>query len=91
MPPDPDGGGCRGHGGGLQVELSRPSSLVCSMRGIPIFTFMNKLESHDWRLVAELEEVLGIDAYPMNYWRGWGKTYWSLMTSTIIEDWNYAV
>ena len=38
---------------------------VCSMRGIPIFTFMNKLD-RDGRepleLVAELEEVLGIDA-----------------------------
>ena len=40
------------------------------MRGIPIFTFMNKLD-RDGRepldLVNELEEVLGIDAYPMNW------------------------
>lgn len=49
---------------------------VCSMRGIPIFTFMNKLD-RDGRepleLVAELEEVLGINAYPMNWPMGMGK------------------
>ncbi|UUX34189.1 peptide chain release factor 3 [Fundicoccus culcitae] len=49
---------------------------VCSMRGIPIFTFMNKLD-RDGRepleLVAELEEVLGIDAFPMNWPMGMGK------------------
>lgn len=49
---------------------------VCSMRGIPIFTFMNKLD-RDGRepleLVAELEEVLGIQAYPMNWPMGMGK------------------
>lgn len=49
---------------------------VCSMRGIPIFTFINKLD-RDGRepldLVAELEEVLGIDAYPMNWPIGMGK------------------
>lgn len=50
---------------------------VCSMRGIPIFTFMNKLD-RDGRepleLIAELEEVLGINAYPMNWPMGMGKT-----------------
>lgn len=50
---------------------------VCSMRGIPIFTFMNKLD-RDGRepleLISELEEVLGIDAYPMNWPMGMGKT-----------------
>lgn len=50
---------------------------VCSMRGIPIFTFINKLD-RDGRepldLIAELEEVLGIDAYPMNWPIGMGKT-----------------
>lgn len=49
---------------------------VCAMRGIPIFTFMNKLD-RDGReaidLVGELEEVLGIDAYPMNWPMGMGK------------------
>ena len=50
---------------------------VCRMRGIPIFTFMNKLdrdgkESID--LVEELEEVLEIDAYPMNWPIGSGQS-----------------
>ena len=51
---------------------------VCRMRGIPIFTFINKLD-RDGRepmdLVAELEEVLEIDAYPMNWPMGMGKTF----------------
>lgn len=50
---------------------------VCSMRGIPIFTFINKLD-RDGRepleLVAELEDVLGIQAYPMNWPMGMGKS-----------------
>jgi len=49
---------------------------VCRMRGIPIFTFINKLD-RDGRepldLIDELEEVLEIDAYPMNWPIGMGK------------------
>ena len=49
---------------------------ICKMRGIPIFTFMNKLD-RDGRdpldLIAELEEVLGIEGYPMNWPIGMGK------------------
>ena len=49
---------------------------VCRMRGIPIFTFMNKLD-RDGRdpldLLEELEEVLEIDSYPMNWPIGMGK------------------
>lgn len=49
---------------------------ICKMRGIPIFTFMNKLD-RDGRepldLIAELEETLGIEAYPMNWPIGMGK------------------
>lgn len=49
---------------------------VCRMRGIPIFTFMNKLD-RDGRepldLIEELEEVLEIDAYPMNWPMGSGR------------------
>ena len=43
---------------------------VCRMRGIPIFTFINKLdrEGRDpFELLEELEEVLGIRSYPMNW------------------------
>ncbi|WP_016897690.1 peptide chain release factor 3 [Aerococcus viridans] len=54
---------------------------VCRMRGIPIFTFMNKLD-RDGRepmdLVAELEEVLDIDAYAMNWPMGMGKQFLGL-------------
>ncbi|MCI1700421.1 peptide chain release factor 3 [Liquorilactobacillus nagelii] len=49
---------------------------VCRMRGIPIFTFINKLD-RDGRapldLITELEEVLQIDAYAMNWPIGMGK------------------
>ena len=50
---------------------------VCRMRGIPIFTFMNKLD-RDGRepieLVEELEEVLEIDGYPMTWPIGTGRS-----------------
>src|SRR5699024_3518386 len=57
-------------------EQTKKLFKVCRMRGIPIFTFMNKLD-RDGRepleLIAELEEVLEIDAYPMNWPIGMGK------------------
>src|ERR1017187_2166683 len=43
---------------------------VCRRRGIPIFTFINKLDRptlDPLALIDELENVLGIGAYPMNY------------------------
>ena len=43
---------------------------VCSMRGIPIFTFINKLdrETKDpFDLIQELEDVLGIASIPMTW------------------------
>jgi len=49
---------------------------VCRMRGIPIFTFINKLdrEGRDpFDLMEELEEVLGIRSYPMNWPIGQGR------------------
>jgi peptide chain release factor 3 len=49
---------------------------VCRMRGIPIFTFINKLdrEGRDpFDLLEELEQVLGIRSYPMNWPIGQGK------------------
>ncbi len=63
-------------GKGIEPQTKRLFEVV-SHRGIPIFTFMNKLD-RDGRepleLVAELEEVLGIDAYPMNWPMGMGRT-----------------
>ena len=43
---------------------------VCRMRGIPIFTFVNKLDSqcrNPLELMDEIEETLGIRSYPMNW------------------------
>jgi peptide chain release factor 3 len=49
---------------------------VCRMRGIPIFTFINKLdrEGRDpFELLEEIEQVLGIRSYPMNWPIGMGQ------------------
>lgn len=43
---------------------------VCKKRGIPIFTFVNKLDRHGknpFELTEEIEKVLGIQSYPMNW------------------------
>ncbi|WP_432665264.1 peptide chain release factor 3 [Wukongibacter baidiensis] len=43
---------------------------VCKMRGIPIFTFINKLDragKDPFDLMDEIENVLGIRSYPMNW------------------------
>jgi peptide chain release factor 3 len=51
---------------------------VCRMRGIPIFTFVNKLDRFGrapLELMDELEQVLGIRAYPMNWPIGMGPDF----------------
>ncbi|MDD3224187.1 MAG: peptide chain release factor 3 [Clostridium sp.] len=51
---------------------------VCSLRNIPIFTFINKMdrESRDpFDLMDQLESELGIKAYPMNWPIGSGKEF----------------
>ena len=48
---------------------------VCSRRGVPIFTFMNKVDrptKDPLELLDELERVLGIDAFPVNWPLGTG-------------------
>ncbi len=43
---------------------------VCKMRGIPIFTFVNKMDraaKNPFDLLKEIEDVLGIHSYPMNW------------------------
>jgi peptide chain release factor 3 len=43
---------------------------VCARRGIPIFTFMNKLDrpaKEPFELIDELEKVLGLNAFPVNW------------------------
>jgi len=59
---------------------------VCRQRGVPIFTFMNKLDrpSRDpLALLDELEQVLGIGAYPVNWPLGEGAGFrgvWDRLT-----------
>lgn len=59
---------------------------VCRQRGVPIFTFMNKMDRpsrQPLELLDELESVLGIAAYPMNWPLGTGlqfKGVWDRQT-----------
>ena len=51
---------------------------VCTLRHIPIFTFVNKLdrEARDpFDLMEEIESVLGIGTYPMNWPIGSGRNF----------------
>lgn len=57
------------HAKGVE-EQTKKLFKVCRMRGIPIFTFINKLdrEGRDpFELMDEIETVLGIESYPMNW------------------------
>ena len=51
---------------------------ICRERGIPLFTFMNKLDRpsrNPLELLDELESVLGIGAFPMNWPLGDGDDF----------------
>lgn len=51
---------------------------VTKQRGIPLFTFMNKLDREGREpmdLVDEIENTLGIEGYPMNWPIGMGKNF----------------
>ena len=51
-------------------EQTKKLFKVCKQRGIPVFTFVNKLDRHGqnpFELMEEIEKVLGIRAYPMNW------------------------
>lgn len=51
---------------------------VCSMRGIPIFTFINKLDRQGrdpFELMEEMEDILGIRSYPVNWPIGMGQDF----------------
>ncbi len=59
-------------------DQTRKLFRVCRMRGIPIFTFINKLDRpgrEPLALLGEIEQVLGIDAVPMNWPIGNGPTF----------------
>ena len=51
---------------------------VCVMRGIPIFTFINKMDrdaQSPFDLMEEIERELGIQTYPINWPIGSGKEF----------------
>jgi len=51
---------------------------VCTMRHIPIFTFINKMDRearNPFDLLDEIEEELGIDTYPVNWPIGSGRDF----------------
>lgn len=66
---------------------------VCSLRGIPVFTFINKMdrESRDpFELMEEIENVLGIKSYPMNWPIGSGSDFKGVYDrkNKLIETFN---
>jgi peptide chain release factor 3 len=64
-------------GKGIETQ-TRKLFEVCRQRGIPIFTFMNKLDRparDPLSLLDELEHVLGIAAYPINWPLGDGADF----------------
>ena len=64
-------------GKGIETQ-TRKLFEVCRQRGIPIFTFMNKLDRparDPLALLDELESVLGIAAYPVNWPLGDGRDF----------------
>ncbi len=59
-------------------ERTRKLFEICRMRGIPIFTFMNKMDrpaQDPLQLLDELERVLGIHAYPVTWPLGSGQEF----------------
>jgi peptide chain release factor 3 len=61
---------------------------VCRMRAIPIFTFVNKLDRYGRApldLMHELEQVLGIHAYPMNWPIGMGPEFRGVYDRAVRE------
>lgn len=55
---------------------------VCKMRGIPIFTFINKLDrmgKEPFELLEEIEKTLEIETYPMNWPIGMGQNFFGII------------
>ncbi|MDB5294278.1 MAG: peptide chain release factor 3 [Phycisphaerales bacterium] len=64
-------------GKGIEAQ-TRKLFEICRRRGVPIFTFMNKLDRptrDPMELMDELETVLGIQAYAMNWPLGTGSDF----------------
>ncbi len=59
-------------------ERTRKLFEICRLRGIPIFTFMNKMDrpaQNPLALLDELEKVLGIGAFPITWPLGSGTDF----------------
>ncbi len=59
-------------------ERTRKLFEICRLRGIPIFTFMNKMDrpaQNPLMLLDELEQVLGIGAFPVTWPLGSGQDF----------------
>lgn len=59
-------------------ERTRKLFEICRMRGIPIFTFMNKMDrpaKHPLELLDELERVLGLAVFPVTWPLGDGPDF----------------
>lgn len=59
-------------------ERTRKLFEICRLRGIPIFTFMNKMDRpalEPLDLIDELEKVLGIGAFPVTWPLGNGENF----------------
>src|SRR5699024_2651190 len=55
---------------------------VCKMRGIPIFTFINKLDrvgKEPFELLDAIESTLEIETYPMNWPVGMGQNFFGII------------
>ena len=64
-------------GKGIETQ-TRKLFEICRKRGIPIFTFMNKLDRPSRPLLGlmdELEKVLDLKAYPINWPLGNGPDF----------------
>jgi peptide chain release factor 3 len=64
-------------GKGIEAQ-TRKLFEVCRRRGVPIFTFINKLDRparEPLALLDEVEKVLGIEAYPVNWPLGAGDRF----------------
>lgn len=66
---------------------------VCRMRGIPILTFINKLDREGKEpldLLSEIEETLEMETYPMNWPIGMGKRLKGIydLSDDTIEKYN---
>ena len=70
-------------------DQTRKLFKVCTMRHIPIFTFINKMdrEARDpYELMEEIEQELGIETCPVNWPIGSGKRFAGVMKEMIKKS-----